>query len=80
MDLKLPVQATVDRRILLDVYLLSRNIVKDGKIIQIFKNPVDGPFGTMPGEPGQFSLAVDPRLRGCEMFSGHGCLRGTRYF
>jgi hypothetical protein len=60
--------------------LLSTNIIVDGKIIQILKNPVDGPYGTMPGDPGPFSPAVDPRVHGCEIFLGHGCLTGTRHF
>jgi len=78
MELKLPVQAVVDRSVLLDVYLLSRTV--QGTVV---KDPVDGPYGALPGDPVWFSPMVDPRLRACEMFPGYGngwCLSGGGYF
>lgn len=66
MDLNLPVQAAaVDRSVPLDIHVLSIDQMS---------------FGVLPGDPSPFSAAVDPRLRGCEMFSGYGCLLGNAYF
>lgn len=65
MDLNLPVQAVVNRLSPSDISALSEDRVL---------------FGGLPGDPGPFSTAIDPRLRGCEMFPGHGCLYGIAYF
>ena len=65
MDLNLPVQAVVNRPIPSDISGLSEDRML---------------FGVLPGDPGPFSTAVDPRLRGCETFPGRGCLYGIAYF
>lgn len=84
MALNLPVQAVVNRAIPFDMYLTSRKIVdENGKVVEIVKNPVDGPFGSMPGDPGWFSRAVDPRLGVCRVLSRYAvphCLHGRGYF
>ncbi len=65
MDLNLPVQAVVNRSVPSDISVLSEDRMV---------------FGGLPGDPGPFSAAVDPRLRGCETFPGHGCSYGIMYF
>lgn len=84
MQVNLPVQAVVDRSVLLDMFMRSVYVRdKDGSVIQILKNPVGGPYGMMPGDLGWFSVSIDPRVLGCEMFRGHDagrCAVRGRYF
>lgn len=78
MELRTPVQAVVDRSAPLGTYRLD--VDKNGKVVGVGKKFVDGRFGALPDDPGRFAAMVDPRLRGCEMFTGYGCLRGKGYF
>lgn len=82
MGLTMPIQTLVDRAAVLDMYLLSETIEdkKTGKTVLVIKWDFNDPAGPLAGDPGQFSATVDPRVRGCEMFRGRGCLSGSRYF
>jgi hypothetical protein len=56
MELMLPVQAAVDRSELLDVYLVSI-LTHDNQTGEplIRKEPVGGPYGSLPGDPAAFT-------------------------
>ena len=81
---KLPVQGVVDRRIVLDIYLVPRKVTDDdGKILVILENPVGGPYGPLPNDPGWFPESINPRLAACQLLSGYAatrCLRAGGYF
>ena len=64
MELALPVQAVVDRSIILDVYLVS-TLLHDkttGEPV-ILRAPVGGPFGPLPGDPATFTASARSRTR-----------------
>ena len=87
MPLHLPIQAVVDRRTPLSLGPLIdqevRQPPKTGKVIQILRSPVDGPYGFDPNEPAWFPPQVNPRTAVCQMLSSYAvsrCLRGGGYF
>jgi hypothetical protein len=84
MPLKLPVQATVDRSIPLDVYLVPQPVPPDGPPLEIVKDPVGGrEAAALPGDPAWFPESVNPRVAVCQILSGYAaaqCLRGRGYF
>lgn len=78
MALRLPVQATVDRSARLDIYLVPGGTpVTDskGNVIAILKNPVGGPYGSLPGDPAWFPDTVNTRLAVCHILSGYAAAR-----
>lgn len=83
MALKLPIQATVDRATPPDIFLVATEVTDStGRVIETLKNPVGGPYGPLPADPGYFP-AVDPRLAVCHVLSGYArarCARGGGYF
>jgi hypothetical protein len=84
MPLNLPVQAVVDRSAPLSYTTIDQEVRnKDGVLIQIVRNPVDGPYGREPSDPGWFPPYVNPRMAVCQILSSYAvsrCLRGGGYF
>jgi hypothetical protein len=84
MPLHLPVQAVVDRSAPLSYATIDQEVRNDkGQLIQILRNPVDGPYGREPADPGWYPRHVDPRMAVCQILSSYAvarCLRGGGYF
>ncbi len=86
MPLHLPIQAVVDRSMPLSKAPVIDLEVRDPqtkRVIQILRNPVDGPYGFDPGDPVWFPPQVNPRIAVCQVLSSYAvsrCLRGGRYF
>lgn len=84
MALKLPIQATVDRATPLDIFLVPTEVTDStGRVIEIIEDPVGGPYGPLPADPGNFPASADPRLAVCHILSGYAraqCTRGGGYF
>jgi hypothetical protein len=78
-----PVHAIVDRRDLLAVFSIDTKVVANGQVRAVLRRPFGHPAGRLPGDPGPFSSAVDPRLGVCHVLSPAAaarCLGGGRYF
>jgi hypothetical protein len=78
-----PVSAIVDRRDVLAVFSIDTKVFRDGRLRGILRNPLGYPSGPLPGDPGRFTSAVDPRLGVCHVLSPSAaarCLRGGGYF
>jgi hypothetical protein len=86
MPLHLPIQAVVDRRAPLSLAPMIDQEVhepKTGKVIQILRAPVHGPYGFDPNDPVWFPPHVNPRTAVCQVLSSYAvsrCLRGGGYF
>lgn len=85
MPLRLPVQATVDRRVPLAVFLVAQNITDaNGKVIQILEAQVGGnESGALPGDPAWFPNTANPRAAVCNVLSSRAaarCRGGPGYF
>jgi len=84
VPLNLPIQAVVDRAATLGVGTVDQEVRnKDGKLIQILRIPVGGPFGADPGDPAWFPPQVNPRTAVCRILSSYAagrCLRSGGYF
>jgi hypothetical protein len=78
-----PVHAVVDRRDLLGVFSIDTKFVVNGQVRAVLRRPFGYPSGPLPGDPGPFSSAFDPRLGVCHVLSGPAaarCLGGGRYY
>jgi hypothetical protein len=84
MSLNLPIQTVVDRSVPLSYTTVDQEVRnRDGQLIQILRNPVDGPYGSEPGDPVWFPQHVNPRIAVCQVLSSYAvsrCLRGGGYF
>lgn len=84
MPLNLPIQAVVDRSVLLSYATIDQEVRNnEGQLIQILRSPVDGPFRREPSDPSWFPPHVNPRIAVCQVLSAYAvsrCLRGGGYF
>jgi hypothetical protein len=86
MPLHLPIQAVVDRRALLSLAPMIDKEVREpktGRVIEILRAPVDGPYGFDPNDPVWFPPQVNPRTAVCQVLSSYAasrCLQGGGYF
>lgn len=85
MPLHLPIQAVVDRTVLFSYPPLVRQPVQDhgGTVTEILANPVDGNYGSLPGDPAPFPPRVNPQVAVCHILSSYAasrCSRGGGYF
>jgi hypothetical protein len=84
MPLNLPIQTVVDRSVQLSYATVDQEVRnRDGQLIQILRNPVDGPFGAEPGDPAWFPRHINPRVAVCQILSSYAaarCLQGRGYF
>jgi hypothetical protein len=81
MPLRLPVQAIVDRREVLAEFTVDTNIV-DPKpphaLLKILRDPVFGPYGNMPADPGSFSRQFNAATAVCAVLSAPAAARCMR--
>lgn len=75
MALYLPIQATVDRSILLEIYLVTQSITENGNVIEILGNPVGGPYGALPGDPAWFRGNLGPRTTAYQLAARYAASR-----
>jgi hypothetical protein len=76
MQLKLPVQAAVDRSVPLAIYLVATDVFDSGgNIVEILNEPVGGSYGSLPGDPAWSAANVNPRLAVCRLLSGYASAR-----
>jgi hypothetical protein len=76
MPLHLPTQATVDRSIPLDVYLVPSPVRDDqGNILEILEEPVGGPYGPLPGDGAWFPERIDSRAAAYQLAARYATIR-----
>ena len=86
MPLHLPIQRVINRAKPLSIGPMIDQEVREpktGKLIQILRGPVDGPYGSDPGDPAWFPPQVNPRTAVCQVLSSYAasrCLQGGGYF
>jgi hypothetical protein len=61
----LPVQSVVDRTTVLEPMLVDTAITHNGKVLEILRYPVFGPYGPLPSDPARFADDVNPRTALC---------------
>jgi hypothetical protein len=74
VQLNLPNQTAIDRRILYEPFFIEIPVIKDGKLEEVLRTEVGGDFGGLPADPRPI-IRTDSLAWGCGLLTGAAAAR-----